>query len=339
MSARSLTASPELAWCNRIRLRPGELRGHYESYFQRANHGTRPLAFWIRYTVLVPRGRPELGVGELWAIYFDGERGRTWAAKERYPLSACAFSEQGLSARIGSAVLEPGALTGSAAHRDQRIGWQLEYTCAQPPLLLLPERMYEGGFPKAKSLVGSPGARYRGALYIDGEAVEVDGWIGSQNHNWGERHTDRYAWGQVAGFDGDDDAFLECASARMRIGPLWTPWITPIVLRLDGREHRLNALTTALRARARIGDLEWRFESAHAGVRIAGRIHASRAAFVGLGYDDPTGGRKICLNTKIASCELQVRIPGEPARQLHTQSRAAFELLSDEETSGVPIAV
>ena len=27
----------------------GQPQGHYESFFQRANHRSRPLAFWIRY--------------------------------------------------------------------------------------------------------------------------------------------------------------------------------------------------------------------------------------------------------------------------------------------------
>jgi hypothetical protein len=44
--------------------------------------------------------------------------------------------------------------------------------------------------------------------------------VGSQNHNWGSRHTDHYAWGQVAGFDDDPDAFLELSTARVRVGPL-----------------------------------------------------------------------------------------------------------------------
>jgi hypothetical protein len=333
-----VTGLDTLESCNRFRLRPAEQRGHYESYFQRANHGTRPLAFWIRYTALVPRGRPEHGIGELWAIYFDGERGRTVAVKERYPLSACEFSDQRLSVRIAAALLEPGRLAGRAERAGHRIEWRLEYTCEQPPLLLLPERLYERGFPKAKSLCGSPGARYRGVLDVDGESISVDGWQGSQNHNWGERHTDRYAWGQVAGFDGAPDAFLECASARMRVGPFWTPWLTPLVVRLDGREHRLNALTTALRASARVHELDWRFETAGAGARIDGHIRAARSAFVGLTYDDPTGRSKICLNTKIASCDLRVELRGEAPRRLHTDSGAAFELLTDGETHGVPVA-
>src|SRR5216684_6562518 len=72
--------------------------GHYESYFQRANHPTRPLAFWIRYTIFSPRRRPNEAVGELWAIWFDGERDRIVAAKEDVPLAHCAFGSDGLLA-------------------------------------------------------------------------------------------------------------------------------------------------------------------------------------------------------------------------------------------------
>ncbi|MGZ5276148.1 MAG: hypothetical protein ACXWCU_09515, partial [Caldimonas sp.] len=68
--------------CNRSRFVAGDPAGHYESWFLRANHAERPLAFWIRYTVFCPKGRPNEAVGELWAIYFDGESGRIAAAKE-----------------------------------------------------------------------------------------------------------------------------------------------------------------------------------------------------------------------------------------------------------------
>src|SRR3954466_7386153 len=89
-------------------------RGHYESYFQRANHPTRPLAFWIRYTVFSPKGRPEATVGELWAVYFDGELGQIAAAKQVVPWASCQFSLGTLNARIGDSSLSPDALSGSA---------------------------------------------------------------------------------------------------------------------------------------------------------------------------------------------------------------------------------
>lgn len=60
--------------------------GHYESFYQRANHPTRPLAFWIRYTVFVPGGRPEDAIGELWFVFFDGESGDHAVMKEEVPI-------------------------------------------------------------------------------------------------------------------------------------------------------------------------------------------------------------------------------------------------------------
>jgi len=76
----------------------------------------------------------------------------------------------------------------------------------------------------------------------------VDGWQGSQNHNLGVRHTDFYAWGQVAGFDNDPSAFLEIATARLRFGPVWSPPFTPIVLRYRDTEYAFRGLFQSLRA-------------------------------------------------------------------------------------------
>ncbi|HEX2676185.1 MAG TPA: hypothetical protein VHM19_06080, partial [Polyangiales bacterium] len=74
------------------RFDPQSRTGFYESYFQRGNHPTRRLAFWIRYTVFAPAGRSEAARGELWAIYFDGERGVTRAVKQDVPIGECQFS-------------------------------------------------------------------------------------------------------------------------------------------------------------------------------------------------------------------------------------------------------
>ncbi len=315
------------AECNACRYRDGDTRGHYESYFQRANHPSRPLAFWIRYTLLSPRGRAEDAVGELWAIYFDGERGRIAVATQREPLAACAFSNSELAVRIGSATLEQDRSQGAAQGAAHRIGWSLRHGTGQAPLLLLPPRLYQAGFPKAKSLVGTPNARFDGALEIDGTQVEVDDWVGSQNHNWGERHTARYAWAQVAGFDDEPDAFLECASARVQLGPVTSKLLTLLVLRTRGEELRLNGLLTAAAARARIDGLELRAHSAAHGLRVTLHVHGPREAFVALRYGDPPGGHKLCLNTKLAACELRLERRGEPARVLVSRRRAALELL------------
>jgi hypothetical protein len=336
--SRAMSDDARQAW-NRCRYVPGTAAGHYESYFQRANHPTRPRAFWIRYTIFSPRGAPADAVGELWAIWFDGERERIVAAKEAITLAECAFGEGGVLARIGTATLAVDSLTGSARAGAHALAWELEYGDGEDPLLLLPVALYERALPKAKALVGRPNAVYRGTLTVDGEAHVVDGWVGSQNHNWGSRHTDRYAWGQVAGFDGEPASFLECATARLRVGPLWLPAMTLVVLRLGAERYALNSLTQAVRARGRVDGLAWRFASRGPGVAIDGTIAAPPSRFVGLRYANPPGGSKICLNSKLAACELTLRRPGRPAVTLRTASRAAFEILDDETRAGVPVVI
>ena len=322
---------------NRCRYAEADRGGHYESYFQRANHPQRPLAFWIRYTVFSPRGRPRDAVGELWAIYFDGEHNRITAAKEVFPIKACQFSQSGLEVRIGEAVLTEGHLAGRAGSGAQTLQWDLRYGGPQPPLLLLPRSFYERGFPKAKALVGTPNAAFDGVVIVNGETIHVERWIGSQNHNWGQKHTDSYAWGQVAGFDDAPDTFLECSTARLRLGPLWSPPLTVVVLRMQDREIRLNSLVQAFRAQGDFDFPSWRIDSGNSQARVSIHIHAPKSAFVALTYDNPPGGTKTCLNTKLAACELVLEQAGRPKRTLVAKNRAAFEILTERRDHGVPI--
>jgi len=318
---------------DRATYRPGDPTGHYESFYQRGNHPDRPLAFWIRYTVFVPAADPGSAEGELWAVAFDGETGEHTVAHVSVPMSECAFSPDRFDVRVGTADLGPGRLAGTAGN----VAWELRYDGDAPPVLLLPPRMYAGGFPKAKSLVPLPLARWTGSYSVGDRTVDVDGWLGSQNHNWGSRHTDRYAFGQVAGFDDAPDVFLEVATVKATIaGPMTTPWLTTLVLREGAREHALVSPRTAVRAVASYRWFDWVFSSRADGVEVRGRIRADRADVVGLRYRDPPGGEKACLNTKIGRAVVRVRdAAGE--RTYRARHRALLEILTSRTDHGVPL--
>jgi hypothetical protein len=306
---------------------PARSPGHYESFYLRGNHPGRPLAFWLRYTIFSPVAAPEAACGQLWAVVFDGELGTHTSAKVDVPLSDCSFSTTSLDVRIGDAVLDGAGLCG----RVGEISWNLRYAGAAAPLYLLPKGLYRGDFPKAKTLVPVPLARFTGSLDAADRRVEVDGWLGSQNHNWGSRHTDRYTFGQVAGFDNAPESTLEVATARTRIGPLWTPNLTFLVLRHDGREHAITSLGRAARAAASAGEGWWRFATGDRSTRVEGLIEAPRSAFVVFEYPDPPGGVKYCLNTKLARCEIVVTHPRTGRREVLTSSHnALFEVLGDD---------
>ncbi len=327
----------DAASVNHARYLPGQHAGHYESFFQRANHPSRPLAFWIRYTIFSPEGRPDQAKGELWAIFFDGEAGQHVAVKREVPIAEARFDRGAFDVRVADARLSPGALAGSAASGGHRMSWDLRYQGGEDPLFFLPPALYEARLPRAKALVGVPLCTYEGSLDVDGRRVDLAGWLGSQNHNWGSRHTDHYAWGQVAGFDAYPATFLEIATARLKVGPIWTPSMTLAVLRHDGQEIRANTPTAIARAKGSFRDFAWTFSFEAPEARVQGRISAPREDFVGLAYANPPGGVKHCLNTKIASCYLEVVHRGGKVDRLEARRRAAFEILQDDTGHGVPI--
>ncbi len=326
-----------LATANHARYRPGKRSGFYESFFLRANHASEPRAFWIRYTLMSPRGRPEDAIGELWAVWFDGRTGAHIAVRNETAPGRFSFSRDRFDVSVGSAHLGPGRAAGAAVSEDHSISWQLEFRGDHEPLLLLAPGLYDRAWPRAKALVGLPLARFSGWLEVDGRRHEVTDWVGSQNHNWGSRHTDFYAWGQVAGFDGMQETFLEVATGRIKLGPVWTPAMTLLVLRTAEGEWRCDSIFSALRARGRVDYFDWRFDARAGEVRLRGRISADREDFVGLRYLNPPGGVKHCLNSKIADCQIELFANGGTRKVLECRRRAAFEILTDDRGHGVPL--
>ena len=138
---------------NYTRYQPGQQDGHYESFFLRANHPSRPLAFWVRYTLFSPNRHPENAIGELWAVFFDGETQQHVVVKQEIPLKQCVFKTQEFYVQVGDACLQPGRLNGSATLGEHRISWNLTFSGAAEPLFLLPLNLYDVPLPKAKSLV------------------------------------------------------------------------------------------------------------------------------------------------------------------------------------------
>jgi hypothetical protein len=120
------------------RYRSGSPAGHYESYFLRANHPAKPQAFWIRYTIFSPAGRPQDAIGELWAVVFDGATGRHHAAKTELPIDLCAFRNDRFAVRVAESELGPGVLAGCAGVVPNSIAWNLQYTGGMPPVFDLP---------------------------------------------------------------------------------------------------------------------------------------------------------------------------------------------------------
>jgi hypothetical protein len=331
------------ATANFTRFRGEKSGGHYESYFMRANNAGKGQAFWIRYTIY----QNETGkgtkspMGELWAIWF--EKGKApIAAKSEFPLSRVKYSNLQFSLNFDGATLDATSLKGTAKNAgENEISWDLQMNPIASArngqaLFPLPLSAYDLPLPRAKLLVAQPFITFRGQLQVNGKKIAVQDWQGSQNHNWGSRHTDEYAWGQVAGFDNEADAFLEVASAKLQLGPVMTPFLTPIVLRYQGNDYCLNSYWQAWRNEAELNYFSWKFSGENKDLRIEGSISADRNDFVALNYYNPPGDVKTCLNSKVAACEVTLTEKSRIGISAHlsTKNRAAFEILTSKTDHG-----
>ena len=324
--------------CNNTQYLKGQKKGHYESFFLRANHPESPLAFWIRYTIFSPLNHPEKAIGELWAIFFDGIRNKHIAVKSEVPIADCFFSNSSFEIKIGESFLEDKKLKGKANSLTNSIAWDLCFSGNEMPLFLLPNNFYKRSFPKAKALVGLPLASFSGSVVVNDEIIEINNWIGSQNHNWGSQHTDRYAWGQVAGFDNNADSFLEIATAQVKLGLVYTPKMTIAILRHGGKEYFFNTLLKSIKNKATYKYFEWVFELSNGKEQLKGKIFASKESFLGLNYYNPPGGDKTCLNSKISAANITLILEDGKSIHLNTKHRAAFEILTNDKSHGISLS-
>lgn len=325
---------------NYSRWRPGNKKGLYESYFLRGNCLDEPRAFWVKYTIFAPKGKPGEAEGELWAVFFAGLGGDKVAVKETYSLRNCLFAADRFEVRVGQAKLTDGVTSGRCTSGSHTIEWDLRFPTEKPSLHFLPEWAYRGSFPKAKGLAPYPDITWEGTLTVDGNPIDVTGWKGSQNHNWGEKHTDRYAWAQCNTFADRPDTYMEMMSARLKLGPVWTPYINFLALHYRGQSLFFNSPVSMLKAKARFpARFEWHLSLDNGIYQAQCKVAGRKETFAGLRYRNPPGGEHACLNSKISSSEIKVFRDGNEIETLQSDFTTAFEVLTDETDHGVPLLI
>ncbi len=297
----------------------------------KACHPAGGLGVWIRYTVHKRPGSPAKGF--LWFTLFDAATGVVASKVE----VADPGSGAGYYIQMGGARFQPGRVVGAAASAQLDADWELEFEGAEPPLWHLPAGwMYSRSLPRTKTLTPYPAVTVRGRLRAGAREIAVDAWPGTIGHNWGSEHAERTIWIHGANFDGHERDWLDLALARVRIGPLTSPWIANGALSMDGVRHRLGGL---LRARSLTVDESperCRFHVTGDDVEVDSVVGAGRDRFVSWIYAQPDGGERQTVNCSIADMRLEVRRAGVPPVTLELTGGAAYELQMAERYPAIP---
>lgn len=318
--------------------------GHVESYFLRANHPTRPLAVWLKATVLAPLAGP--AVVESWFIWFDGERGVTLAKKQTRPVREGRFEGDGETAfsvvapGLSLDLRDHGAARGTVPTDQGEVKYALTWTrddgATGAPLSILPWRVLRTGpFPRSKLLTPFPSLRVSGEVQLPWGREVLAGWPGMQGHNWGKEHTFEYAWGQC--LFPEDDAMVEGFSARVRVAGRTSPRLSALVVRKGGRTFRFDTLFDAWRQRAEVATDRWAVSLRGDGGDVTLEMNAAGRPMVCLGYDNPDGARSYCFNSKLAEVTLTVRPSDAASFTCRSAHGGALELLRREADPRFPV--
>ncbi|MDW8362363.1 MAG: tocopherol cyclase family protein [Myxococcales bacterium] len=321
---------------NAVRWRPGQFRGHVESHFLKLVSPQADRALWVKHTIFVPQGRPAEALSEDWAVWFERGRAPIGVRRSR-PATKADFTRAPFAIQTEGQRLQDGAARGRLTAEGHDIVWELVWTPRGAPFRPFPlTRMYEGPFPRSKTLTPHPDVRMTGWIEIDGVRIGVAEWPGMQGHNWGASHAHAYAWAHCNAFEEESEAWFEGLSGRVRIGPVLTPWLSVAGLWIDGHLYRFDGPRAMLARRIEVDWFRWSFVlEGGDGVRLEGEIRAQREDIAALGYDNPRGERTDCLNSKLAAGTLRLRRPGAAVREL--RSRAfALELGTLRRDHGVP---
>jgi hypothetical protein len=263
-------------------------------------------------------------------MIFDPDGAGNRALKVPHPIDQCAFEYDTWTARIGATSIDDVSARGIVTASGRSARWDLTITLGdEAPVKLLTERAYKAKFPTAKTMVRHPLARFDGSVALDDIALDVNGWTGSVNHNWGRRHTPGYAFGQVCGFDDAPGSTLEVVTAHAAVGPVSLPAATLLVLRHDGREIAVRSMLATRRTRGQYRPFYWTFAARVDDVTLDGEITAADSDVIGLTYTDTDGESKYCYNSALATCRIQLTGSGIDATELTATRRAMFEILTD----------
>ena len=297
-----------------------------ESYFVKANSPDGERALWIRFTIFSPNDGKRPGIAETWCIAFQRGVG-VFGAKQPKRLDLTSLRSHPFSLDFGKNHFAARAVRGIVESETGTFAWDFTldpiYSKSFRPLPF--PSMYDGAFPRTKSLTTTPSARLRGTAQINGEAWNLDGWNATQGHNWGVSHAHRWSWTHCADFPESPGTWFEAITGRVRVGLVTSPTMASAGLFHNGKLYRFDSLGTLLLSNTRTSLFSHEFAFASGECAVRGKVSAARKDIACVLYENPDGSLRSCLNSKLAEIELTIEVErGAPI--VLTSNRATLEL-------------
>ena len=309
--------------------------GHYESFYIKTCRPGGGQGIWIRHTVHKRPGQEPNA--SIWFTLFDAESPGPRATKMTVP-SAELSSPVGSWIRVADAEIGPGRAHGSIETAALSASWELTFEGSAKPCRYLPaDWLYDARVPRTKFEAPYPDARFSGTMRVNGEKLDLSAWPGMIGHNWGTEHAERWVWLEGTGFEGAGETYFDAGAARIKLGPVRSPWIAAGMLLLDGEAHRLGGFGRIRSSKISETSTTCEFVLPGDDLEVHGWIGAPAKDFVGWVYADPKGPEHNVVNCSIADLELMIERKGHSPRRLSLPGGGAYEFGMRETDHGIPI--
>jgi hypothetical protein len=309
--------------------------GHYESFYIKTCRPGGGQGIWIRHTVHKRPGQEPNA--SIWFTLFDAEAPGPRATKVTVP-AAKLSSPQGSWIRVADAEIGPGRAQGSIETPALSASWELTFEGSAKPCRYLPaDWLYDAPVPRTKFEAPYPDARFSGSMQVDGDEIELSAWPGMIGHNWGSEHAERWVWLEGTGFEGAGETYFDAGAARIKLGPVRSPWIAAGMLLLDGEAHRLGGFGRIRSSKISETSTTCEFVLPGEDLEVRGWIAAPAKDFVGWVYADPKGPKHNVVNCSIADLELMIERKGHSPRRLSLAGGGAYEFGMRETDHGIPL--
>lgn len=274
-----------------------------ESYFLKCNDAETGQALWLKFTILAGLGMtPRF---HSWAVLFSPSGKRVRVYKEGFDLNSTSLAIDQAEIRFGSNSLSPIRCTGSLQGPDGTIRWDLAIESRSEALFPYPWKwMYTAPLPSFKTVSPSPDALCTGVVEFGDERWELRQVAGLIGHNWGKKHAVRYAWAHSNLSFAGENGYFEGFSAKIKVGPVVTPFISLAILQVGDRRYEFNNPGTLLGRGVTVDDFCWKFAVNRGTMSLRGDIRARPEAAASLAYPNPDGSCATCINSKTADAQL-----------------------------------
>ncbi|MBC7541365.1 MAG: hypothetical protein H7338_01395 [Candidatus Sericytochromatia bacterium] len=323
----------------------GRQAGFYEVYYLKVNDPVTGVGFWLRYTLTSPHdAQPR---ADVWGVLFDPQLPHPVGFKTTHPVWHIGFHGERFrfsiadnvlmhDSAVGQADSPAGAMSGSP---DRTMRWDLHW---QPNVTSVRyygyDLLYRIGWPKTKVLTPNTSIRMTGTVVVGDRTFTLTDAPAQQGHIWGVQHAERWVWGHCCAFAEDPTAVFEGLTASPSGGRDFSTFF----VRLDGRDFHFNKLANLLWTPSQYDVDRWSFELEQDDYRFTGHVSAPIERFIGVTYISCDDSVRICNNTMIADCRIDVarRNDGktwQPYKTLTSQGTAAMETVARKPHPKVPV--